>query len=260
MTMAETFAGKAALVTGASSGIGRAVARRLAAEGAAVGLVARRGAVLAEVADEIERGGGRAVALPANVCEVAAIQRAVDGAVQAFGRLDVLVCAAARSTAGRLRDVPDEIVAEAVQTKLLGYVRFAREAAEHLPAGGAIVLVVGGAGKHPNPTNVVNALSNAALLAFTQAFAEDLAPRGVRVVAVNPGPVATPVLDRYLAVRVEREGISREEALERHRREQPLGRIPTPEDVADLVAFLASDAAGLISGTSVDFGGRGRAL
>ena len=96
--------------------------------------------------------------------------------------------------------------------------------------------------------------------ALATAFAEDLAPQGVRVVAVNPGPVQTPVLDRYLAVRAEREGISREEALERHAREQPLGLIPTPEEVAELVTFLASDAAHLISGTSVDFGGRGRAL
>ncbi len=138
--------------------------------------------------------------------------------------------------------------------------RFAREAAAHLGRGGAIVLVVGGAGKSPAPANVVNALSNAALLAFTQAFAEDLAPQGVRVVAVNPGPVATPVMERYVAVRAAQEGISHEEAPARHAAEQPLGRIPTPEDVAALVAYLASDAASLISGTSVDFGGRGRAL
>ncbi len=258
--MAGTFVGKAALVTGASSGIGRATAQRLAAEGAQVGLVARRDGVLREVADEIERAGGRAVPLVADVREAADVRRAMAGAVEAFGHLDVLVCAAALSTAGRLRDVPDETLETAVRTKLLGYVRFAREAAAHLPRGGAIVLVVGGAGKNPAPPNVVNALSNAALLAFTTAFAEDLAPQGVRVVAVNPGPVATPVLDRYLAVRAEREGISREEALERHAREQPLGRIPTPEEVAELVTFLASDAARLISGTSVDFGGRGRAL
>ena len=138
--------------------------------------------------------------------------------------------------------------------------RFAREAAAHLPEGGAIVLVVGGAGKNPNAGNVVNALSNAALLAFTQAFAEDVAPQGIRVVAVNPGPVLTPAFERAVAGTVQREGISREEAVERVRRGQPLGRIPRPEDVAELVTYLASDAAELISGTSVDFGGRGRAL
>jgi NAD(P)-dependent dehydrogenase (short-subunit alcohol dehydrogenase family) len=106
----------------------------------------------------------------------------------------------------------------------------------------------------------VNALSNAGILAFTQAFAEDLAPEGIRVVAVNPGNVATPVLERLLAARMEREGISREEALERTRQQQPLGRITQPEEVADLIAYLASDAAGLLSGTSLDVGGRGRAL
>jgi NAD(P)-dependent dehydrogenase (short-subunit alcohol dehydrogenase family) len=80
------------------------------------------------------------------------------------------------------------------------------------------------------------------------------------VVAVNPGTVATPVLDRQLAALMEREGIGRDEALERVRGQQPLGRITQPDDVADVIAFLASDAAGLISGTAVDLGGRGRAL
>ena len=117
--MAGTFAGKAALVKGASSGIGRAVAVRLAAEGAAVGLVARRGDVLAEVADQIERGGGRAQAFPTDVRDGVAVQRTVAAAVEGLGRLDVLVCAAALSTNGSVRQVPDETLETAVRTKLL---------------------------------------------------------------------------------------------------------------------------------------------
>lgn len=258
--MANEFSGRAALVTGASSGIGQAVARQLASAGAAVGLVARRGEVLATVADEIERAGGRAVALPTDVREPAQVAHAVQEAVSALGRLDVLVCAAAVSTPGSIFQVGDEVLDTAVRTKLLGYVRFARETAPHLPRGGAIVLVVGGAGKHPAAQNVVNGLSNAALLSFTTAFAEEMAPRGVRVVAVNPGPVATPVLDRIVASLAAHNNLSLDEARARLEGQQPLGRVPTAEEVAELVTWLASDAARLISGTSVDFGGRGRAL
>src|SRR5262249_1862866 len=174
--MAEEFAGKVALVTGASSGIGRAVAQRLAAEGATVALVARRGEVLADVADQIERAGGRARPFPADVREAAAAPRTVSAVVDTFGRLDVLVCAAGLSTSGDVRRVPDAVLETAVTTKLLGYVRFAREAAAHLPRGGVIVLIAGGAGKQPQPTNIVNALSNAGILAFTTAFATALAP------------------------------------------------------------------------------------
>jgi 3-oxoacyl-[acyl-carrier protein] reductase len=258
--MAGTFDGKVALVTGASSGIGRAAARQLAADGATVALVARRADLLAEVADEIERAGGRARAFPADVQEASAAPRTVAAVVEGLGRLDVLVCSAGVSTPGDIRRVPDEVLETAVRTKLLGSVRFAREAAAHLPRGGAIVLVAGGAGKNPGAGAAVNALSNAALLAFTQAFAELLAPEGIRVVAVNPGYVATPVLDRMVALTMEREGVGHDEALDRLRRQQPLRGIPEPEQVADLIAFLASDAAGWISGTSIDFGGRGRAL
>lgn len=258
--MAGTFAGKAALVTGASSGIGHAVARKLAAEGAAVALVARRADLLERLANEINAAGGKAVALPADAREPEAIKQAVARAVEALGTLDVLVTSAGQSTSGDLRRVSDETLETAVRTKLLGTVRFARDAAPHMRRGGVMVLIVGGAGKQPAPTNVVNALSNAALLAFTTAFADALAADGIRVVAVNPGPTNTAVLDRLVTVVMERDGLERPAALERLRKETPQGRIPEPEDIAELVAFLASDAASWISGTSIDFGGRGRAL
>jgi NAD(P)-dependent dehydrogenase (short-subunit alcohol dehydrogenase family) len=254
------FAGKTALVTGASSGIGRAAAERLAAEGAAVALVARGEDALGEVAAAIERAGGRAIVAPADVREVEDVRRAVARAAEAFGHLDVVVCSAGVSTAGALRQVPDEVLDTAVRTKLLGYVRTAREASAHMRRGGVIVLVGGGAGKNPAAGTVVNALSNAAVLAFTQAFADDLAPEGIRVVAVNPLSVATPVMERLLTARMQREGIDREEAFARLEKGMPLGRVAKPEEVAELIAYLASDAAALISGTSVDFGGRGRAL
>jgi NAD(P)-dependent dehydrogenase (short-subunit alcohol dehydrogenase family) len=258
--MAGPFADKVALVTGASSGIGRAVARRLAADGATVALVARREAILAEVADDIERAGGRARPFAADAQDPAAIQRTVAAFADAFGRLDILVCSAGLSTPGDIRRVPDEIVETAVRTKLLGYVRFAREASAHMRRGGVIVLVAGGAGKQPAPSNVVNALSNAGVLAFTQAFAAALAPDGIRVVAVNPSSTNTPVLERQLAMMMKEQGLDRDTALAQLQRRQPLGRIAEPEDLAELVAYLASDAAGLLSGTSVDVGGMGRAL
>jgi NAD(P)-dependent dehydrogenase (short-subunit alcohol dehydrogenase family) len=258
--VAGEFAGKVALVTGASSGIGLAVARRLAADGATVALVARRADVLAEVADEIERAGGRARPFPADVQQAAAAPRTVSAVVETFGRLDVLVCAAGYSTSGDLRRVPDEVMETAVTTKLLGYVRFAREASAHLPRGGAMVLIAGGAGKQPAPTSIVNALSNAGILAFTQAFAIALAPQGVRVLAVNPSSTNTPVLERQLATIMEDQGLDRDAALEVIRGRQPSGHIAEPEEIADLVAYLASDRAALLTGTSVDVGGIGRAL
>jgi NAD(P)-dependent dehydrogenase (short-subunit alcohol dehydrogenase family) len=258
--MAGAFAGKVALVTGASSGIGRAVAQRLAADGAAVALVARRNSVLTEVMAEIETADGRARAFPGDVQEAATAPRTVRAVVDTFGRLDVLVCAAGLSTSGDIRRVPDHVVETAVTTKLLGYVRFAREASAHMRRGSVIVLIAGGAGKQPVPANVVNALSNAGILAFTQAFAAALAPNGIRVVAVNPGSVATPVLDRQAAALMADQGVDRETALEQIRRRQPLGRVSEPEEIADLIAYLASDSARLITGTSIDVGGTGRAL
>jgi NAD(P)-dependent dehydrogenase (short-subunit alcohol dehydrogenase family) len=123
-----------------------------------------------------------------------------------------------------------------------------------------MVLIAGGAGKQPAPNNAVNALSNAGILAFTQAFATALAPDGIRVVAINPSSTNTPVLERQLAMMMEEQGVDRDTALDQLRRRQPLGRIAEPEDLAELVAYLASDAAGLLSGTSVDVGGMGRAL
>jgi NAD(P)-dependent dehydrogenase (short-subunit alcohol dehydrogenase family) len=258
--MAGMFAGKVALVTGASSGIGRAVALRLGADGATVALVARGAAALEEVAAAIARAGGRARAYPADVQEPDAAPRVVGAVAEAFGRLDVLVCAAGLSTPGDIRRVPDAILEQAVRTKLLGYVRFAREAAPRMGRGGVMVFIAGGAGKQPQPASVVNALSNAGILAFTQAFAAALAPEGIRVVAVNPGSVATPVLERQIAVVMAEEGLDREAALAAIRRRQPLGRIAEPEEIADLVAYLASDAAALLTGTSLDVGGAGRAL
>jgi 3-oxoacyl-[acyl-carrier protein] reductase len=258
--VAGELAGKVALVSGASSGIGRAVAQRLAADGATVGLVARRAAVLAEVADAIEREGGQARAFPADMQDGAAVAHTVAGVVEAFGRLDVVVCAAGLSTSGDVRRVPDEVLQTAVTTKLLGYVRCAREASAHLPRGGTIVLIAGGAGKQPAPTNVVNALSNAGILAFTQAFATALAPQGIRVVAVNPSSTNTPVLERQIATIMTEQGLDHAAAREQIRRGQPSGRIAEAEDIADVVAFLVSERAGLLTGTSVDVGGIGRAL
>lgn len=112
----------------------------------------------------------------------------------------------------------------------------------------------------PNAQNVVGAVVNAGVLAFTQGFADALAPQGIRVVALNPGIVDTPLFARQAEALMAWEGVREAEALERVRLSNPLGGLHRPEEVAAVVAFLVSDVAARITATSLDMGGRGRAL
>ncbi|HEY7061127.1 MAG TPA: SDR family oxidoreductase [Chloroflexota bacterium] len=248
--------GKRALVTGASSGIGRAVALQLAAEGVHVAVSARRAALLDEVAAEARARGVTAVALPADVTDPDAAEQVVAAARRALQGLDVLVNSAGGSSSGGVLDVPDADWEENLRLKLLGTVRFSRAALPLLTRpGGVIVNVVGGSGKRPSARSAVNSVVNAGLLAFSDLLAADAAPQGIRVVAVNPGLTETPLLDRLVADRARLEGVAADTMLAQMRAHAPLGRLGQPEDTARAVAFLVSPLAAMISGAAIDLGG-----
>jgi NAD(P)-dependent dehydrogenase (short-subunit alcohol dehydrogenase family) len=242
-TMAE-FTGRAALVTGASSGIGRSTAERLAAEGAAVALVARREKELSEVAARIAAGGGRAEVVPADLSVEAECGRAVAETVARLGGLDVLVNAAGIIGGGSIETTSTADFDRMMNVNLRSIFLLTRAATPHLVARkGAVVNVSSVTGTRAFPGLLGYCVSKAAVDQFTRCVALELAPKGVRVNGVNPGVVVT---------NLHRAGGMDEAAyakfLERCRETHPLGRPGQPEEVADLILFLASARAAWITG------------
>jgi 3-oxoacyl-[acyl-carrier protein] reductase len=249
--------GRRALVTGASTGIGAATAAALAAEGVAVALVARRADVLAERAREIRTSHGvAAVPIAVDLAAAGAPARAVTEAAAALGGLDILVNNAGASPRGTIEEVGDDTWQESLDLKLLGYVRAIRAAVPHLRApggdgavdgelrpGGVVVNVLGLQGIQASAGYVLASI-NTALVHVTRSAAEHLAPQGIRVVGVHPGPTAT---DRLL--RMFGGDRSRAEAFAAG--QIPIGRLVEPAEVAATITWLCSDAAAAITGESL---------
>lgn len=238
--MPGRFATQSVLITGASRGIGRAVALRLAGEGARVALNCHRRMDEAEaVAGEIRAAGGEAVVLPGDVADPAAAQSVVDAARQQFGRLDALV-----NNAGIVRDnlligMDDAEWQEVLRTNLDGVFHCCRAAARHMvrQRDGRIVNVSSSAADHPNRGQVNYAAAKGGVNALTRALAIELAPRKIRVNAVAPGMIET-----------EMSRPVRELAGDRILAAISLGRYGRPEEVAAAVAFLLSGDADYITG------------
>ena len=250
-----SLAGRAAVVTGGSRGIGRAIGRRLARQGADVALLARTAGDLEAAAREIAQESGRkALGIAADVTELGNIQAALRAANAQLGRLDVLIACAGEGVVGGNLDVPDAAWEEQIQLKLLGYLRCAREAVPYLrtSGGGAIILIGGGSAHDPSTRLAIASVMNAGLLAFTKTLADEVAADGIRIVMVNPGLTETGLIDDMARQGERLRGIPAQEAAAEMRAPNPLGRMTQPEDVAELAAFLASDAAAMITGTSID--------
>ncbi|CAB4924078.1 MAG: SDR family oxidoreductase [Actinobacteria bacterium] len=235
------LSGKRALVTGAGRGIGKAVAVRLAQEGARVALLARSRDDLEAVGAELP---GESLVVPADTTDDAAVRAAVAAVVQAWGGVDVLVNAAARpaSTAPvpALADLPDDALRDEVETKVLGYLRTARAAAPHMVAQGW-GRIVNVSGLNARATgNLVGTVRNVAVAAMTANLAEELGPSGVNVTVVHPGRTVT---ERTPA------DVAAGPAATR------IGRLVTAAEVADVVAFLCSPRSVAITGDAVAVGG-----
>ncbi len=254
------LSGKTALVTGASLGIGRAIARELAAEGVAVAMVARDAARLAKAASAVvAETGSRTVPLPADLTDPAALEAAVRGAEAALGRIDILVNNAGATPMGRIGESDDATWQKSLSLKLMGYMRTARllTPAMRTRRWGRVINIIGRSGHQPRAAYIVGSSVNASLLSFTHALAQECAPDNVLVVGVNPGPIATPRWDALVAQGAA--GSGRVEAAENAAAiaSVALGRLGTPEEVSGLVAFLCSDRAGYITGTNIDIDGGG---
>jgi NAD(P)-dependent dehydrogenase (short-subunit alcohol dehydrogenase family) len=254
--LALDLSGRAALLTGASSGIGRETALAFASSRASLMLVGRDDARLETAADACRGAGAPKVAtLRAEVTDDAAPARILAETLSALGRLDVLVNAAGIIGAATAEQTGDDLFDRMMDINVRALFRLTREAIPHLAkTRGNIVNISSVAGLRPYTGIFAYCASKAAVDQMTRCLAVELGPRGIRVNAVNPGVVVT---------NLHRAGGMDEAAyavfLERGAATHPLGRVGKPEEVASLVLFLASDAASWITGATVSIDG-GRAL
>lgn len=235
---------KVALVTGGGSGIGAAVARRLAADGYAVAVTGRRAGPLEQVAAEI---GGIAVVADSGVAADA--ERAVAETVAQLGGLDALVCNAGIGGEGSLPQLDPALWEEVLRTNLTGAFLAARAAIAHLVTRrGAIVTVSSVAGLRASPASLAYCASKAGLAMLTQCIALDHGPDGVRANCVCPGWVRTPMADGEMDALAGRLGTDRDGAYATCVRDVPLRRPAAPGEIAATVAWLLSDAAAYVNG------------
>lgn len=250
--------GKTALVTGGSKGLGKAIAAELSAEGANVVICARNREALEAVARDISGQTGHEV-LPvvADMTRLEEIKQMISQAVDHFGRLDILVNNASSEPFDRYDRLSDELWQSTLEVKLLGYVRCCREALPYLEQSesGRIINIAGDAGPQPVTWHMAGGAVNSALLNFTKALAIVLAPKNILVTAVNPAATATPRWQEIIELIAVQDGRTPESVQQMLIDEIPLRRSSRPEEVAAVVAFLASERATFITGTSIDVDG-----
>ncbi len=242
---APVLAGKAAFVTGGARGIGAAIVRRLARDGASVAFTyAGSQAAAQALAAEIETDGGRALALPADSADAAALRAAIDRAATAFGRLDILVNNAGIAVMGALDafslDDFDRTLAVNVRAVFVAV----QAAVRHMGDGGRIVTIGStNADRMPWAGGGVYAMSKSAIVGLTRGLARDLGPRGITINNVQPGPTATDMNPADGPLAADMHSLM---ALERHAR---------PDEIAGMVAYLAGPEAGMVTGASLSIDG-----
>jgi NAD(P)-dependent dehydrogenase (short-subunit alcohol dehydrogenase family) len=250
--------GKRALVTGGSGGIGRAVVQLLAREGCDVVAVARNGTKLRGLEEELAKEGLEVRSIPGDLGTVAGIETVYEDALSRLGGIDILVnCSGATPDVDPLAG-PDSAFVDAMSLKYMTYVRLVRLAVETMIAekiDGRIVNVVGVGGLRPMDVHLAGGAANAALLLFTKGFGRVAARHGIRINAVNPGPVATERLQHLYETIAETTGVTIEQARAKLVSAVPLGREASPEEIADLVAFLLSDRSSYIASQFINIDG-----
>ena len=250
--------GKVAIITGGTQGIGKASALRLAAEGAHVVICARGQELLDATAGEIRQAGGKVHAVAADVSKVHDCARIIDEAVAAFGRIDILVNNAGTSATGAFESVTDEAWQADFDLKLFGAIRLIRLALPHMKqqGGGRIINITNIGAKQPSAKSMPTTVTRAAGLAMTKALSKEFAAERILVNTVCIGLVRAGQHEKTAV----RRGIDVEELYETLGRNVPLGRVGKAEEVANVITFLASEAASFVTGTSINLDGGASAV
>jgi NAD(P)-dependent dehydrogenase (short-subunit alcohol dehydrogenase family) len=251
--------GKRALITGGSRGIGKAVARTLLEEGADVVIAARDPDRLEATAAELRHSGGTVVPVVVDTGRDDSVAAMVDQATEELGGVDILVNSAARPSGQapppRLADVTDEIFFDDVNVKVMGYLRCCREVAPQMSGRGwGRIVNIGGLGARQSGA-MVTSMRNVAVAALTKNLADELGPHGINVTCVHPGAVRTEATPRVMQTRAEQWGVSVEAAEVRVGSGFAIRRLVEAEEVASIVAFLASPRAAAITGDVIAAGG-----
>jgi 3-oxoacyl-[acyl-carrier protein] reductase len=258
--------GRSAVITGASRGIGRAIALALADEGANLALCGRDIARCETLAAELreKHAGIRAAVVPLDLEQgTVAVKPAVEAAAKALGGIDILVNCAGGAYRGRLNEIPDELWEEYFAVKPLGLIRMTREALPYLKQSkqARIINISGTRGREPGGVSVMSGPINLGTLSITKALANEFGPYGITVNAICPGSTDTGRWTELVEITAREKKLSLEDATRHLVADVPMGRVVVPEDIAGLAVYLASQQAGMITGTAINVdGGRTRGI
>ena len=245
--------GKVAAITGGSEGIGRATALRLAELGATVAICARRAEVMEKTAAEIRKAGVEVLTVVADATKADDVARFIDETVKKFGRVDILVNNAGATGQAAFDTVDDKAWTNDIDIKVIAHVRTARAVIPHMKkqGGGRIISLNMVAAKQPGAKQFPTTVSRAAGLALSKGLSKELAPFNILVNVVAVGKIKSKQQERSAA----RAGLSVEDHYAQTGKTVPLGRMGEAEEVANVIGFLASDAASYITGTCINVDG-----
>jgi 3-oxoacyl-[acyl-carrier protein] reductase/bacilysin biosynthesis oxidoreductase BacG len=254
--------GKVALVTGASRGIGKAVAQTLINEGCRVAICARDGERLRAAVRDLSHGKtvhdpDGVIGVPTDVTDEAAVKNFVATAHKTFGRIDILVNNAGTHLRGTVDTTTLDVLNRQLRDKVFGFFAMIQAVLPIMreQKDGRIVNVIGQAGRHPHPDRFPSGVTNAACMALTKSVADAVARDNIRVNAVCPQYIESELLASLIDKEMRERNVDRATASAGFSRANPLGRTGTPDEVADLVSFMVSDSANFIAGSAVSIDG-----